>query len=122
MFTGRREITTSETEITRANIADVLQAALMVHVQNRAEIDYLWKYYKGDQPVLYRTKDVRPEILNCVVENHAYEIVTFTSAYELGEPLQYICRNGSDFHDCAGWLWENRWCRKRNRWLRHPVP
>ena len=96
MFTGRREITTSETEITRANIADVLQAALMVHVQNRAEIDYLWKYYKGDQPVLYRTKDVRPEILNCVVENHAYEIVTFTSAYELGEPLQYICRNGSE--------------------------
>lgn len=95
-FVGRQEILTSETEITRANVVGVLQKALATHAQNRSEIDYLWKYYKGDQPILYRTKDVRPEICNTVVENHAYEITTFTSAYELGEPLQYICRSGSE--------------------------
>jgi len=95
-FTGRHEILTSETEITRDNIVGVLQKALITHAANRAEIHYLWRYYKGDQPVLKRIKDVRPEICNKVVENHAYEITTFTSAYELGEPLQYICRSGSE--------------------------
>ena len=39
------------------------------------EMDYLYWYRRGDQPVLSRTKTVRPEINNKVVENHASEIV-----------------------------------------------
>lgn len=95
-FTGRYEILTSETEITRDNVVGVLNDALIVHSWNRAEIDYLWKYYKGDQPVLNRTKEVRPEICNRVLENRAYEIVNFWTGYLMGEPVQYVCRSGSE--------------------------
>lgn len=91
LFTGRREITTCESTVTRENVVGVLNTALATHVQNRAEIDYLWKYYKGDQPIRYRTKDVRPEICNKIVENRAYEIVNFKVGYLMGEPIQYVC-------------------------------
>lgn len=96
LFTGRHEITTCENVITRENVVGVLNSALTVHIQNRAEIDYLWKYYKGDQPIRYRTKDVRPEICNKVLVNRAYEIVNFKVGYLMGEPIQYVCRNGED--------------------------
>ena len=96
LFTGRHEITTCVSEVTRENIVGVLNTALSTHAQNRAEIDYLWKYYKGDQPILYRIKDVRPEICNKILENRAYEIVSFKVGYEMGEPVQYVCRSGSE--------------------------
>ena len=28
---------------------------------NAAEIDYLWRYYKGEQPILHKIKKVRPD-------------------------------------------------------------
>lgn len=74
---GRRVIYTDVAEINAGNIIDVLQKALFVHLQNSADIDYLYRYYRGDQPVLYREKEVRPEICNKVVENRANEIVSF---------------------------------------------
>lgn len=86
-------IYTDETEITSGNIADVLQKALPVHIKNQAEIEYLYRYYKGDQPILCRVKDVRPEINNMVVVNRANEIVTFKVGYEMGEPVQYVTRS-----------------------------
>ena len=90
---GRRVITTDVTEITAGNVVDVLRDAMSVHELNRSEIDYLWKYYKGDQPILTRTKTVRPEICNKVVENRANEIVSFKVGYLCGEPIQYVGRN-----------------------------
>lgn len=89
---GRRVIYTEETEINAGNIIDVLQKAFPIHTQNAYEIDYLYKYYKGDQPILYRTKDVRPEINNKIVENRANEIVSFKVGYLMGEPVQYVSR------------------------------
>lgn len=68
----------------------------MTHLVNQAEIDYLYCYYKGDQPVLYRTKDVRPEICNRIVENRANEIVAFKTGYHLGEPMQYVSRTDDE--------------------------
>lgn len=70
----------------------MLQKAYMQHLPNRAEIDYLYRYYRGDQPILYREKEVRPEINNTVVENRANEIVSFKTGYHLGEPVQYVSR------------------------------
>jgi len=93
---GRRMIKSSVREITENNVLEVLTKALDVHNLNRSEIDYLWQYYKGNQPVLRRTKDVRPEICNKIVENRANEIVSFKVGYLCGEPIQYVTRNGSD--------------------------
>lgn len=95
-FFGRRKIFTDESEITDANVCAVLQKALTVHAQNRAEIDYLYQYYKGNQPVLYREKEVRPEIKNIVVENRANEIVSFKVGYLMGEPIQYVSRGDNE--------------------------
>lgn len=55
-LTGRRIIYTDAKEVTRANVVEVLEKAVSVHKQNRNEIEYLYKYYKGDQPILYRKK------------------------------------------------------------------
>ena len=65
---------------------------LSVHVENMMEMDYLYWYRRGDQPVLSRTKTVRPEINNKVVENHASEIVAFKNGYFLTQPAFYISR------------------------------
>ena len=90
---GRRIITTDVSEITADNVVSVLEEAMKLHEKNRYEIDYLWKYYKGDQPILQRKKTVRPEICNRIVENRANEIVSFKVGYLCGEPIQYVGRN-----------------------------
>lgn len=95
-MSGRRIIKTSVTEITNENVVDVLRKALATHELNRSEIDYLWKYYRGDQPIRNRVKDVRPEICNKITENRANEIVSFKVGYLCGEPIQYVSRNGGE--------------------------
>ena len=72
---GRRLIKVDEVEINEQNIVRVLQTALTVHEMNRSDIDYLWNYYRGKQPIEDRIKQVRPEINNKVVINRAEEIV-----------------------------------------------
>ena len=89
---GRRVITTDVAEITPDNVVGVLEEAMKVHEKNRSEIDYLWKYFKGEQPILQRSKTVRPEICNKIVENRANEIVSFKVGYLCGEPIQYVGR------------------------------
>ena len=93
---GRRIITTDVDEITAENVVDVIRRAMESHELNRSEIDYLWKYYKGHQPILTRTKTVRPEICNKIVENRANEIVSFKVGYLCGEPIQYVGRNSDE--------------------------
>lgn len=86
---GRRMIKSDETEVTIENVVAILNKALPYHWENRSEIQYLWYYYRGLQPILNREKQVRPEICNKIVENRANEIVSFKSGYLMGEPLQY---------------------------------
>lgn len=93
---GREVIYSSVTEVTRANVVDVLEKAMNIHKKNSNEIDYLYQYYKGNQPILQRVKTIRPEINNKVVENHALEIVDFKKGYVFGEPVQYVRRGESD--------------------------
>ena len=93
---GRRVITTDVEEITADNVVDVLRDAMSTHELNRSEIDYLWKYYKGNQPILTRQKTVRPEICNRIVENRANEIVSFKVGYLCGEPIQYVGRSNEE--------------------------
>ena len=93
---GRKMITTDATEITSSNIVSELEKAIAKHMFNRGEIEYLWNYYRGKQPILERTKEVRPEICNRVVENRANEIVSFKVGYLCGEPIQYVGRSSDD--------------------------
>ena len=93
---GRRVITTDATEITSANIVAELNEAFNKHTSNRSEIEYLWNYYRGKQPILGRKKTVRPEICNKIVENRANEIVSFKVGYLFGEPVQYVGRNSDE--------------------------
>ena len=93
---GRRMITTDEREVTNSNILKILDKSFIDHSVNRIEIDYLYKYYKGEQPILYRKKAVRPEICNKIVENRANEIVSFKVGYICGEPIQYVGRSSGD--------------------------
>ena len=90
---GRKKIFTDVTEITRDNVLEVLRKALTTHWSNKADMEYLYAYYKGRQPVLNRKKEVRPEIKNTVVENRANEIVSFKVGYLMGEPIQYVSRS-----------------------------
>lgn len=92
---GRRQIYTDVPEITSENVMDVLTAAYPTHLINSREIDYLYGYYRGKTPILYKKKEVRPEINHMVSENRANEIVSFKLGYGFGEPIQYI-RRGED--------------------------
>lgn len=89
---GRKEILTAVDAVTEKNVVSVLNRALPLHHMNSAQIDYLYKYTKGNQPILNRQKLIRPEINNKVVENHASEIASFTSGYIMGEPVTYVQR------------------------------
>ncbi len=92
---GRQMITTSTIAINQFNVVEELNKALTVHWKNREEIDYLERYYKGDQPIKYRVKPVRPEINNKTVENRAFEVVEFKAAENFGEPAKYVLKDVS---------------------------
>lgn len=92
---GRKVIYTNQRYIDGSNIVNELNKALGIHEQNAREIAYLDGYYRGDQPILYRDKKVRPEVNNRIVENLAYMIVETKVAEMVGEPIQYN-QHGTD--------------------------
>lgn len=96
---GRRVIYTDCSEITEKNLLSVLDKALSTHGKNRGEIQYLYDYYKGKQPIRNRTKEIRPEINNKIVVNRANEIVSFKVSYLMGEPVQYVSRSKDDISE-----------------------
>ena len=91
-YYGRKEIFSDVREITKDNIVQVLEKAVAVHRSNRRQIDYLYNYKNGKQPVLNRKKEIRPEICNKIVVNRANEIVSFKDSYLMGKPVQYVGR------------------------------
>lgn len=104
VLTGRTQIFSDYSEVSDENICSILSDAMSVHEKNRAEIIYLYNYYKGKQPVLNKSKLVRPEINNILLCNRASEIVNFKVGYLLGEPIQYVSRNSSDVNDAINSL------------------
>ena len=99
---GRREIFTDVKEITKENISKVLADAFEVHLLNATEIKYLQDYERGNQPILTRVKEVRPEINNKIVENHAAEITAFKVGYVFGSPITFVQRANVDTSDDNG--------------------
>ena len=93
---GRSIIYTNQNRIDENNIVKELSNALSIHQQNATEIEYLDRYYRGDQPILYRQKVNRPEVNNKVLVNLAYELVERKVAGICAEPIQYVLRGTDD--------------------------
>ena len=93
---GRKQIILDYKEVNRGNVLEILGKAMAIHEVNASDINYLWNYYRGNQPILSRVKDIRPEICNKVVENRANEIVSFKVGYLCGEPIQYVGRSSEN--------------------------
>ena len=89
---GRLEIYASFDEITPENVIEELNSALVYHVQNLMQENFLYWYRRNLQPILQRHKEVRPDILNIVQENHADEIVTFKNGFFLQSPAFFVSR------------------------------
>ena len=93
---GRSTIYTDYPAINRDNVLQVIKESQMKHLSNSSQIEHLINYYKGNQPILQRTKEIRPEIVNKCIVNHANEIVSFKVSYLLSEPITYINRSGEN--------------------------
>ncbi len=107
---GRKIAYTNVETINENNILRVLSDCIGIFNSNRPIIRYLWNYKNGDQPILYRTKVVRDDIVNKVVENHAWEIVQFKNAQTNGEPILCVSLSKDDN--------VNRMVDKLNNYLR----
>lgn len=93
---GRKIAYTNVSQITQDNIVAVVGSCIGCFNYNKTVIEYLWNYYKGDQPVHYREKTANEDINNRVSENHAYELVQFKVGQTYGEPIQFISRRDDD--------------------------
>lgn len=93
---GRRQIFTDKVNIDKSNILEVLGEVFPIHEHNRKEMIYLFNYAKGDQPILEREKEVRPEINEKIIDNMASEILEFKLGYEFGSPITYVQRARKD--------------------------
>ena len=89
---GRLDIYSTYDEITEDGLVDELNSALVYHVQNMLQEEFLYWYTRGVQPILNRTKTTREDILNIVQVNTAAEIVDFKNGYLLQKPCAYTAR------------------------------
>lgn len=87
---GRKIAYTNVDKITEDNIVKVVGSCIGTFNWNKPIFKYLWDYYKGDQPIRYRSKVVRDDVNNPIVENHAWEIVRFKNGQTNGEPIQCV--------------------------------
>lgn len=88
-------------EITPENVISELEKAYLVHLSNRQAIRFLIEYEKGNQPIMDRKKDIRPEINYKVIDNLANEITNFRLSYKWGNAITFAQRadvdlNGND--------------------------
>ena len=87
---GRKIAYADVEEITVDNVVKVVGSCIGTFNWNKPIFKYLWNYKNGDQPIRYRTKTMRDDVCNCVVENHAWEIVRFKNGQTNGEPIQCV--------------------------------
>lgn len=91
-YKGRSRVTIGYPEVTKENILDVIEAIDGDFSTNRSQSAFLRDYYLGEQGILNRPKDIRPEINNTLVENRAKAIVDFYLGYQTGDGIFYTSR------------------------------
>lgn len=99
LLKGRKVITadvTHEDLLDMDILCSVLNSSMKTHLINKSEIDYLINYKRGQQTILDKKKNIRDEINNKVVINHAQMITRNVVGYFLGSPIQYIQSGYSD--------------------------
>ena len=89
---GRLDIYASFDEITPDNIISELNSAIVYHIKNMIQEEFLYWYTRGVQPILNRRKEVREDILNIVQVNTASEICDFKNGYLIQKPCAYVAR------------------------------
>ena len=89
---GRLDIYASYENITEENVKEELNSALVYHIKNMLQEEFLYWYTRGVQPILGRKKEIREDILNIVQVNTATEIVDFKNGYLITQPLTYVSR------------------------------
>ena len=94
-FTGRRRIYTDVEKITKENIFQVLEEAMLVHMENANNMVTLMRYEKGIQP-LVRKKTIRKDVDIRVQDNLANQITEFKLGYVWGQPITYVQRGNKD--------------------------
>ncbi len=92
MVKGRQTIF-SDLALTDENIPAIINQAMDVHLNNARECNYLINYYLGEQSILNREKDIRPEIRNDVVMNFAWQTVRDVKGYVIGNGVKYVLRS-----------------------------
>lgn len=92
LLCGRKKIFTTIDDITEDNVVNVLNLILAYHISNLMQEEYLYWYRRGIQPILLRTKEVRPEICNKTVINNANQICVFKNGYFMTAPASYSSR------------------------------
>lgn len=89
---GRLDIYSPLEDINAENVKEELNSAMVYHIKNMLQEDFLYWYRRGVQPILNRTKEVREDILNIVQENHAEEFCAFKNGFFLQRPVTYTAR------------------------------
>lgn len=89
---GRLDIYASYDDINENNLIGELNSALIYHIQNMLQEEFLYWYTRGVQPILNRHKEVREDIMNVVQVNMATEVVDFKNGYLLQKPCAYVAR------------------------------
>lgn len=78
------------------NMVDALNEALKIHYDNSDEIRFLKSYHNGEQSILSREKDVRPDVDNKVVINYANTFTRDIIGYTYGKSMQYVARRSDE--------------------------
>lgn len=88
---GRTILTATPPSVLNAeSVGAILNDIIPIHRNNADEIEYLTRYYRGNQPILSRRKEIRSEIMATIVENRAYEIIQSKLGYEFANDIQLI--------------------------------
>lgn len=100
IFTGRKTIywdPVDEANLSDIDVLYIVEQTMIEHEINRDQMVYLRNYERGDQPIFYRVKDIRPEINTKVLSNYAKMITDFNIGYEFGSPIMFVQRASDDF-------------------------
>ena len=89
---GRLDIYSTYDDIAADRLVTELNSALVYHIKNMLQEEFLYWYTRGVQPILNRHKEVREDILNIVQVNTAAEIVDFKNGYFITQPCSYVGR------------------------------
>lgn len=97
LFLGRKAIFTDAPEITAENVVPIVAQSYINHVVNREQMIALFEYERGNQPIFYRVKDIRPEINIPACANYARLITDFKVSYEFSAPIMFVQRARDDY-------------------------